>query len=400
MTKSQISKTAINSILTRGVEGILVRTHLEKILLSGKKLRVKLGIDPTGPKIHLGRAIVLWKLKEFQDLGHQVVLIIGDFTAQIGDPSDKLDKRPMLTPEQIKANAATYKEQLSKILDITKVEWHYNSEWLATMSLYDSAILADSFSFQQMMARRNFRDRLKNNNDISLREFMYPMLQGYDSVVVRADVEIGGNDQLFNLHAGRKVQEYYKQLPQDILMTQMLEGIDGRKMSTSWGNVVTIVDEPSEMYGKILSIKDELIPKYLLLTTRLSQLEVDKLVKDLKQGANPKIIKQTLAREVVTLYHSKSAAQKAEAEFENVHKQGNLPEDMSAFSIPNGKKNMSATELLVYLKLTPSKSEAQRLIKQGGVKINGVVVKNWQAEVVLKSGLVVQVGSRRFAKLK
>ncbi len=400
MTKSQISKIAINSILTRGVEDVLVREHLEGVLQSGKKLRIKLGIDPTGAKIHLGRAITLWKLREFQDLDHQIVLIIGDFTAQIGDPSDKLDKRPMLTLPQIKTNMATYKEQIGKILDLSKVEWRYNSEWLKKLTFLEIAELAESFSLQQILARRNFKDRLDKKQDISLREVLYPLMQGYDSVAVKADVELGGTDQLFNLTAGRKIQEHYKMPAQDILTIQMLEGTDGRKMSTSWGNVVTIVDEPNEMYGKLMSIKDELIPKYLLLTTRLSQIEVDNLVKDLKQGTNPKIIKQILAREVVALYYNNLAAQKAESEFENVHKQGNLPKNMPEFFVPKGKKNISATDLLVYLKLAPSKSEAQRLIKQGGVKISGVVVKNWQTEVILESGLVVQVGSRRFAKLK
>ncbi|MDZ4229731.1 MAG: tyrosine--tRNA ligase, partial [Candidatus Veblenbacteria bacterium] len=299
---------ATEELLSRGVTEVVVKKHLAERLRSGKKLRVKLGIDPTGPKVHLGRAIPLWKLRAFQDLGHQAVLIVGDFTAQVGDPSDKLSKRPMLTSEKIKQNMATYQVQLGKILDMPKVEWRYNSEWLTKLSFLEIARLAESFSLQQMLARRNFKERLGKQDDISLRELMYPLMQGYDSVAVQADVEIGGFDQLFNLLAGRKIQEHYGKEQQDILTTQMLEGTDGRKMSTSWGNVVTIVDEPNEMFGKLMAVKDELVPKYLLLCTRLPEAEVKQVSKSMK-GAGAKAAKVRMASEVVTLYHSAKAAQ-------------------------------------------------------------------------------------------
>lgn len=399
MTKQRAQVSQVTELLTRGVEEVVVREHLEPRLRAGKPLRVKLGIDPTGPNIHLGRAITLWKLRAFQDLGHKVVLIIGDFTALIGDPSDKLSKRPMLTPEQVEANLKDYKAQMGKILDLTQVEWRRNSEWLAKLSLIETARLAESFSFQQMAQRRNFKDRLKQDQDISLREFMYPMMQGYDSVVVKADVELGGNDQLFNLLAGRQVQKHYGVQEQDIMTIQMLEGTDGRKMSTSWGNVVNVTDEPNEMYGKLMALKDELIPKYLLLTTRLPEPEILELTRQLKQGANPKLIKSRLAQEVVALYHSARAATQAAQEFDRVHKSKEAPSKIPQVKLPTGKKTMPVTELLVYTKLAASKSEAKRLVEQGGVKVSNKLVKDWQAAINLKPGTVIQVGSRRFVNL-
>ncbi len=389
----------IAELLTRGVEEVFVRKHLEERLLRGDKLRVKLGIDPTGPRVHLGRAIPLWKLKDFQTLGHQVVIIIGDFTAKIGDPSDKLAKRPMLSDAEIKQNLATYKEQLGKILDLSKVEWRYNSEWLSTLTFTETAQLAESFTVQQMLARRNFKDRVKAGQEISLRELMYPLMQGYDSVAVKADLELGGVDQLFNLQAGRVIQEQYGQKPQDILVTEMLEGTDGRKMSTTWGNVVLITDQPGQMFGKLMSVKDELIEKYLLLTSRLPMARVKELQADLKRGKNYRDVKAAMAKAVVALYHGTVAATQAEAEFGRVHKEGKLPDEVPAFPVPKGKKETPITDLLVYLKLALSKSEARRLVEQGGVKVGGKVEKRWQASVKLVSGLVVQVGSRKFARL-
>lgn len=400
MPKTSASVDSYSELFTRGVEEVLVREHLEASLRSGKKLRVKLGIDPTGPKVHLGRAIPLWKLREFQDLGHQVVIIIGDFTALIGDPSDKLAKRPMLTREQIEANLATYKEQLGKILDLSRVEWRRNSEWLSSLSFLDAAQLAESFSLQQIMARRNFKVRLQQKDDVSLRELMYPLMQGYDSVAVRADVELGGFDQLFNLLAGRKIQERYQQEPQDVLTTQMLEGTDGRKMSTSWGNVISIADEPREMYGKLMSVRDELIGKYLLLATRLPQAEVEQLTKSLKRkGTNPRDVKARLAHEVVALYYGSPTAERAATEFNQVHREHKLPLDMPTVKIPTGKTSMPVLDLLVYTKLASSKAEARRLVTQGGVKVDGKVEKDWQAIINLEPRLVIQVGSRKFAKL-
>ncbi len=391
---------AINYLLTWAVEDIIDKSKLVDKLRSGKKLRVKLGIDPTGKNIHLGRAITLWKLRDFQKAGHKIVLVIGDFTAQIGDPSDKLSKRPFLSTTDIKNNLVNYKKQVGKILDIKKVEWCYNSAWLKKMNFAEVCYLAESFSVQQMLARRNFKERYEKGEEISVREFLYPFMQGYDSVKIKADLELGGTDQLFNLQAGRVIQPLYKQPAQDIMVTAMLEGTDGRKMSTSWGNVININDSPKDLYGKSMAVKDGLIIKYLKLAARLDKIEIDKLEKDLVSGTNPKIVKARLAFEVVKLYCGDKAAQKAAAEFESVHTQGNLPQDIKSFPIPKKQANMILVEAVYYLGLANSKAEARRLIGQGGVKVSGVVVKDWQAQITPKAGLVVQVGSRRFAQFK
>lgn len=394
---NQIDK--INSLLTRGVEEIFVKKHLSGRLRRGDKLRVKFGIDPTGPKIHLGRAATLWKLREFQDLGHQLIIIIGDFTAQIGDPSDKLAKRPMLTREQIEINLKTYHQQLAKIIDIEAAEWRRNSEWLNKLSLLETAQLAESFSFQQMAARRNFKQRLSKNQDISLREFMYPLMQGYDSVAIKADVEVGGSDQLFNLLAGRQVQKHYGLPEQDIMTTQMLKGTDGRKMSTSWGNVITIMDKPDVMYGQAMSIKDELIPEYLLLTTRLTKKVTSDLVEDLRHSVNPRDIKTRLAYELVKLYHGVAAAVAAQTEFALVHQKKQLPTVIPAYKLLRPDEPRLLVGLLVELGLAPSKTAARRLIEQSGVKINRQVVTDWQAQIKLKKGDIIQVGNRKFKQI-
>src|SRR3989344_9653687 len=247
----------ICDLLTRGVEDVFVKENLETKLRSGRRLRVKLGIDPTGKTIHIGRAITLWKLKAFQDLGHQVVLIVGDFTAQIGDPSDKLEKRPMLTTDVIRKNLADYKKIIGKILDVNKAEFLYNSTWLSKIGFKEISDLAESFSVQQMSNRRNFKERFERGEEVSLREFLYPLMQGYDSVAIGADIEIGGVGQLFYFKAGRIIQRHYGKTEQDVLTGKMLPGMDGRKMSTSWGNVVNVVDSQDEMFGKIMSLRDE-----------------------------------------------------------------------------------------------------------------------------------------------
>lgn len=355
----------MEDILSRGVEEIFVKESLEKKLSSGKILRIKLGIDPTGPKIHLGRATVLRKLKAFQDLGHKIVLIVGDFTALIGDPSDKLGKRPMLTREVIEENLTTYKTQLGKIINLDKAEFLYNSEWLSKLTFAEICQLAESFSVQQMLARRNFKDRFESHDEISLREFMYPLMQGYDSVQVKADVEIGGFDQLFNLKAGRVIQKHYGQTEQDILTCQMLEGTDGRKMSTTWGNVITIDDEPSDMFGKVMSLKDDLILKYFLLTTDTAEDQIEEYKKQLETGENPKNIKMKLAEEIVTLYHSKNDAEKAKKDFEETFEKGGIPEDIKEVSYEEGTP---LVDILIKEGIVASKSEYRRLETEGAIK--------------------------------
>ncbi len=393
----KVSKEKIKELLARGVEEVIEREHLEKLLFSGEKLRVKHGIDPTGPKIHIGRASTLWKLRQFQDLGHQIILIIGDYTAQIGDPSDKLAKRPFLSPEQVAENMKGYEKQLSLILDMKKVEVHKNSEWLAKLTPRELDGLADLFSVQQMIARRNFKERWEREEEISLRELHYPLYQGYDSVAVRADVEIGGSDQLFNLLAGRKIQEAYGQPPQDILTTKMILGLDGRKMSTTWGNVVNITEEPNEMYGKIMSMRDDLILDYFILCTRLPLPEIKKIEKDLKAGANPRDIKMRLAREIVTLYQSPVEAKMAEENFIKVFQKKETPTEVKSFKLK--VKSLNIVDLLVETKLASSKSEARRLVEQGGIKVDGKVIKDVKAEIeISEEGVLIQKGKRHFVR--
>ncbi|MFH1146072.1 MAG: tyrosine--tRNA ligase [bacterium] len=384
-------------LLTKGVEEIHVKKHLEEQLSSGRKLRVKFGIDPTGPKIHLGRAIPLRKLRAFQDLGHQIVLIIGDFTAQIGDPSDKTSKRPFLTKEQIKENLKDYLKQLGKIIDINKTEIRYNSEWLDKLTFREISQLAEAFTVQQMLARRNFKERYEQGTEISLREFMYPLMQGYDSVAVRADVELGGFDQLFNLMAGREIQRQYGQEPQDILATMMLEGTDGRKMSTSWGNVITIMDEPNDMFGRIMAVRDDLIIKYFTLCANRSLEDIKKLEKQLKQGVNPREIKFLLAVDIVTIYHSKQKAKQAGEEFNKVFQKKEKPTAIPVVMVKKGDRLL--TDVLVEAKLASSKSEAKRLIGQKGVKVDG---KTWNDpfKKISLGKIIIQVGKRKFAEVK
>ena len=395
------SKTKlVEELLTRAVEDVIDQKHIKKALLSGKKLRIKHGIDPTGPKIHLGRAATLRKLKAFQDLGHKIVLIVGDFTALIGDPSDKLSKRPMLTPEKVQENMKNYKAQLGKILDLSKTEFHYNSKWLKKLDFMEIAQLAESFTVQQMLARRSFSERFKKKEEISLREFIYPLMQGYDSVAIKADVEVGGFDQLFNLKAGRTIQKHYGLQEQDLLTVQMLEGTDGRKMSTSWGNVITIVDEPNDMFGKLMSVRDELIGKYMLLCTDMSKDEIKKTEKDMKLGKlNPRDAKVWLAREVVTIYHGKPKALKAEKEFLQVFQKKELPTKIETKILP--KKSYLLSDLLVLTNLAGSKSEARRLIVQGGVGIDKEKQSDPDKKILLSSKTkLFQVGKRKFLKIR
>ena len=388
----------VEEVLTRGVEKVINLNHLRKRLLSGRKLRIKHGIDPTGPKIHIGRATQLWKLKDFQELGHKIILIIGDFTAQIGDASDKQAMRRPLTAKEVKENMKNYIKQIAKILDIKKVEIHYNSEWLSKLTIKKLLNLAMNFTAQQTIQRRNFKERWERGKPIGLHELAYPLLQGYDSVAVKADVELGGFDQLFNLKAGRDIQKIFGQEPQDIITLKMLFGLDGRKMSTSWGNVINITDKSEEQFGKIMSMKDELILDYFELCTRITLEEIKKMGKELKKNQiNPRDLKLKLAREIVRLYHGKKAAKRAEKEFRRVFERKELPSRIPNISIKVKKLNI--LNLLVETKLTSSKSEAKRLILQKAVKINGVLKENWQEIIEIKNGMVIQVGKRRFRKV-
>ncbi len=388
----------INELLTRGVTEVVDRGHLEAALKSGKKLRVKLGIDPTGPKIHLGNAVILRKLRDFQRLGHKAVLIVGDFTALIGDPSDKLAKRPMLTAAQIKVNLKDYKAQLGKILDLKKTEFHFNSKWLAKIKFAEIAELAETFTVQQMLARRNFKDRIKSGTEISLRELLYPLMQGYDSVAIKADVEIGGFDQLFNVLAGRTIQRAYNQPEQDVLTGEMLEGTDGRKMSKSWGNVVNITEAPNEMFGKLMSLRDELIPKYLLLCTDWKKSDIDKVEAGMKNGKiNPRDAKLMLAEEIVKIYHGDKKATAAKENFISTFSKKEGP--IEAISLKASEK-INAVDLIISSGVVKSKSDARRLIIQGAFRVNDKVIQSPTNPLNLKGGELIKIGKKSFFRIK
>ncbi|OGJ09989.1 tyrosine--tRNA ligase, partial [Candidatus Nomurabacteria bacterium RIFOXYB1_FULL_39_16] len=383
----------IDEVLNRGVEDVFVKEHLKEQLSSGKQLRIKLGIDPTSPYIHLGRAVTLLKLKAFQDLGHHIVLIIGDFTAKIGDPSDKLEKRPMLTDEQIGDNLKKYLEQVSLILDIKNVEVRYNSEWLKGMSIPQVGQLLECFTVQQMTKRRNFKLRLDAGEDVFMVEFMYPALQGYDSVVVNSDVEIGGFDQLFNLKAGRTVQRRYGQKEQDIMVLSMLEGTDGRKMSSSWGNIISVIDTPDEMFGKVMSLKDELITKYFLLTTNLTTDKINEIENSLKDGQNPMEFKKILAKTIISFYHSPEKAKEAEENFVKTFQKKEIPEEMEEIKASTGEL---LSEVLVKNKVLSSKGEWRRLVLENAVHDLGNNSNITDVNLKVSENLTLKIGKKRF----
>ena len=385
----------IEEILTRGVEDVFVKDSLRKKLLSGEQLRIKFGVDPTSSKIHIGRASVIRKLQKFQALGHKIVFVIGDFTAQIGDPSDKLEKRPMLSKEKIQENLKTYKAQIGTLIDLSKAEFHYNSAWLGKLGFGEICQLAESFSVQQMSNRRNFKERFDKGEEVSLREFMYPLMQGYDSVQLKADVEIGGFDQLFNVKAGRVIQKHYGMKEQDVLTTAMLIGTDGRKMSSSWGNVIAITDEPSDMYGKVMSVKDELIVEYFTIATDVDMKEIQEIKSKLSSGENPRDIKMRLAREIVALHHNKESADKAEKDFINTFSKGGIPEGVEEIKVTEGEKFV---DVLVRAKILESKGEWRRLVLAGAVSNAETEEKITSPDEIVRN-IILKVGKRRFAKV-
>lgn len=350
----------IEELLTRGVSEVIDRKNLEERLKNGEKLRVKLGIDPTSSNIHIGRAVQLWKLRAFQELGHTAVFIVGDTTGMVGDSSDKKSERPMLTREQVESNMKNYLEQAFKILDHKKTETHYNSEWLSKLGFLELGRMASLFGLHEFESREVISRRIKAGQRISSQELFYPLMQGYDSVAIKADVEIGGTDQRYNLLAGRRIQPLYGQEPQNILMTELIEGTDGRKMSSSWGNVINITDEPKEMYGKIMSIKDELLDKYFRLCTRVPTKEITELM-----NGHPKEAKMRLAFEITKLYHGEEEANKAQANFDNTFSKGGVPRDIETVKT---SKDKPLAEILMEKGLVSSKTEFNRLSKAGAIE--------------------------------
>jgi tyrosyl-tRNA synthetase len=381
-------------LLTRAVSDVVPRKVAEGKLKGGKPLRMYWGIDPTGAKIHLGHSVPLRKMRAFQDAGHHVILLIGSFTAMVGDPSGRDEMRQPLTAEDVKKNFETYIAQAGKILDMKKLEVRYNHEWLEKLSFKDILGLTSHFTVQQMLHRDMFQKRMEEDAPISLTEFMYPLMVGYDSVILDVDVELGGNDQLFNMLAGRTLQTAYGKRDKFVLTTKIVDGTDGRKMSKSFNNCVYLDDEPNDMYGKLLSMPDHLIPLYMECCTGLPMAEVKACEKALKEGKeNPKTLKMRLAREIVTMYHSADAAAKAEANFENLFKNKGVPEDMPQYK---AKKGESLIDALVASKTVASKSEARRLIEQGGVKVNDKPVTS--VDTKAEEG-IVKVGKRKFVRV-
>ena len=387
-------------VLLRGVEEVIERAHLAKALSGSKKLRVKLGIDPTSPDLHIGNAVVLRKLKQFQDLGHKIILIVGDFTAQVGDPSDQDTERKALSKQEIKRNMKNYLAQVGKIIDIKKTEIRYNSEWLGE-SVEEILRLTGAATINQVIGRADFQKRIKKGQKVSLMEALYSLLQGYDSVKVRADVELGGTDQLLNLLMGRQVQRYYGQAEQDILTVPLLEGTDGvRKMSKSYGNYIGLDDSPSDMFGKVMSIRDSLIVKYFVLCTDVPMKEISGIEKSLsRKKANPRDAKARLAYEIVKLYHTDKKAKAAEAEFNRVFKKKKLPTRIPVKNVK--KKNAKLDELLVLTGTAKSKSEAGRLITQGAVRLDEVRMTDPKETVKISDkGVLLQVGKRKFVRVR
>ncbi|MGI6314928.1 MAG: tyrosine--tRNA ligase [Patescibacteria group bacterium] len=396
--KINTDQQKIEEILTRGVDEVIEKESLKKKLESGKQLRIKLGIDPTGSQLHIGHAVPLRKLKQFQDLGHQVILLIGDYTATIGDPSGRNETRPILSMEQIKENEKTYIDQAAKVLDMSKVEIRHNGEWYGQNNFTGLLMeLTSKITVARILERDDFQKRIKEGSDIQMQEIMYPLLQGYDSVALEADVELGGTDQKFNLLMGRKIQKRYNQKEQDVITVPLLVGTDGvKKMSKTYDNFIALEDKANEMYGKTMSIADELIIKYFELVTNVSMEEIKKLAKELENGANPRDLKMRLAFEIVKMYHNEAEAKSAQENFINTFAKKQVPEEM-----PEVKPSVyDLITILTESKICKSKSEVRQMIDQGGVKVNEKKVPNGEYNFVIKSGDIVQKGSRFFVRVK
>lgn len=391
-------------IFRRGVAEIVPEQELvdklRRAIDTGTPLRIKLGLDPTAPDIHLGHTVVLRKLRQLQDLGHQIIIIIGDFTGRIGDPTGKSETRKQLTPEQIAANARTYERQIFRILDRDKTKMTFNSTWLAPLSFADVVKLAATTTVARMLERDDFSNRFKEGRPISVHEFFYPLMQGYDSVALHADIEFGGTDQKFNLLMGRHLQEIYGQEPQIAMMMPILEGLDGvNKMSKSLGNYVGIDEDPSEMYGKMMSLPDNLMVRYYELVTDLSLSQVAEVQYRLADGTiHPRDAKMQLAHTIVRLYHGQEAADAAQTEFVQIFREHALPEEMPEIAL-SSTAPIWVAKLLVEAGLTTSTSEAKRAVRQGAVRLNGEKITDENATITITDGLVCQVGKRKFARV-
>ena len=395
-----LTAQAIETI-RRGCDELIVEEELVKKLATGRKLRVKLGLDPTAPDLHLGHTVVINKLRDFQQLGHQVQFLIGDFTGMIGDPTGKNQTRPPLTREEIEKNASTYREQVFKILDPDKTQILFNSEWSNKLGAEGMVKLAARYTVARLLERDDFSKRMKSNQPIAVHELLYPLMQGYDSVAMKADVELGGTDQKFNLLVGRELQKDFGQEPQCILTMPLLEGLDGRdKMSKSLGNYVGIAEPPQEIFGKLMSISDELMWRYIALLSFESQSKIEGWKDQTAKGGNPRDVKVLFAKEIVARFHGAAAAREAEEAFERRHRHGEAPADMPEVTLHGGAEGLLITQVLKQANLAPSATEAQRTIEQGGVKIDGERVADRGLRLKAGTNVVIQVGKRKFARVR
>jgi tyrosyl-tRNA synthetase len=393
-------------IIKEGCAELIPESELLGKLSKKKQLRVKWGADPSAPDIHLGHIVIIRKLRTFQELGHKVIFIIGDFTGMIGDPSGKSETRVSLSRKDVEKNARTYKEQVFKILDPRKTEIVYNSKWLSKLTLEEVIGLAAKYTVARMLERDDFIKRYSEQKPISIHEFLYPLIQGYDSVMVKADIEIGGTDQKFNLLVGRELQREFKEDPQVIMTMPLLEGIDGvQKMSKSLGNYIGITDAPSEIFGKIMSIPDSLMMKYFILLSGLPKYEIEKIAEGLKNGLlHPRDVKKRLAKILVNTFYGKGDAERAEGEFENVFKKGGLPENIKLVTLSSKDTEADGSiwlpKAMLIAGVCESSSGAARLIEQGAVEVNGAVIKDKKAKIKVGGGTLLKVGKRRFARLR
>lgn len=394
-------EASVLTTIKRGTTEILLESELQERLLTGKPLKIKAGFDPTAPDLHLGHTVLINKMRQFQDLGHEVLFLIGDFTAMIGDPSGKNATRPPLSKEEILANAKTYEEQIFKILIREKTKIAFNSAWLQKLTPAEIVKLTSTYTVARMLERDDFKKRYLENRPIAIHEFLYPLFQGYDSVAIEADVELGGNDQKFNLLMGRELQKHFGQTPQVILMMPLLEGLDGvQKMSKSLGNYIGISEPPQEMFGKLMSISDELMWRYFELLSFRSLHEINRWHEEAKSNVlNPRDVKFKLALEIVERFHNKEAALKAQEEFMARFQRGVIPTDITTITIDIQTDKISLGNLLKSAGLVQSTSEAIRLIKQGGIKIDGKKIEDGGLQINKNTEHVYQVGKRRFARI-
>ncbi len=392
-------KIDTKTLLERGTVEVIVKKDLEAKLNSGRVLKVKLGIDPSGADLHIGHMVVIKKLKEFQDAGHHIQLLFGNFTGQIGDPTDKTSVRQVKTQQELEKNAEKYLQQAGKILDINKTEIMWNADWLGKLTFGDVVKLAQIFTVQQMLERDMYKKRMEDEKPIYMHEFLYPLMQGYDSVAMECHLELGGTDQTFNLLAGRTIQKAYGMEEQNVLTVPLLVGTDGHeKMGKSMGNYIGVEEEPGDMYGKTMSIPDHLILNYFELATYVPLEEIAIVKQALAEGENPRNLKMQLAKEIVTLYHSEDAAKKAEAEFVSIFSKGNLPTHIEEKKVKQAEWGI--IDLLADMGLASSKSDARRLIEGGGVKIDGEKVESIEAKVNFTEEKLIQVGKRKFLKVQ